>query len=459
MQSPPTQHFQAPSFAMSNQPTQAPLDPQLIQWKVGTNQGPRKDNQDTAIATAPGYPAIQNKGILLVLCDGVGGEEGGHIASLTAANEALLAFYSDARNDLGQSLVSAIEQANAAVQRESQAAPRFARMATTAVLAAVYNGVLWMAHVGDSRGYLFRNGQLSQLTRDHTFANAQVDSGTMTTEQAQRSIYRGTLVRSLGMQGDHTPDVKMEPLQPGDRVLLCSDGLHGVVNSEQITRILQSQPDAQQAVNQLISTALTNQTSDNVSVIVLNYGEMAKTAFAPAATGGRPAWMIPAMIVAAVIVLGAIGLGLSGVLGGGGNVPPTPTVAAVATSAPVAPTSVPAAVASPTSPPATTASAAPTTQAITSTSSAEATAVPNEVPPTVTETPTGVATSTLVPTPTNTPTPRPTRTPTRTPTPTDTPVPTPVPVQPTQAPSGGGDGGGGGGGSQPQPPATNAPPP
>lgn len=438
MQTQTTQQFPVPPMAT------APVVPlQSIQWKAGSNQGPRKDNQDCALVVPAGHPAIASKGILLVMCDGVGGEEGGHIASNTAAGEALQVYYNDAAtNNLSQSLVGAIERANAAVQRESATNPRYARMATTIVLAAVHNGLLHMAHVGDSRGYLFRNGQLVQLTRDHTFANAQVDSGGMTAEQAQRSIYRGTLVRSLGMIGDHTPDVKVEQLQSGDRVLLCSDGLHGVVPAEQIARILAGSADPQQTINQLIGAAIANQTGDNVSAVVLNYG--APQAVAAPLGAGRPKWLIPAMIAAVALVLVMAGVVLSGALGGGAKATPTLTAAPTAPIAQA--TQAVGAAVTPTLAVATTVVPSASTPLV-------ATAVPTDAQPTATV-PAGQPTVTLAPLPTNTPTPRPTNTPkpTNTPVPTDTPAPTVAPPPTVASPSQNNGGGGGGSPQEPQPP-------
>ena len=392
MQNPPTQRFTESMLAAVN----PAIGPHAMQWKVGTNQGPRKDNQDCAIAAAPGFPAIQSKGVLLVMCDGVGGEEGGHIASQAAANEAMHAYYNDGNADIGLSLIGAIERANAAVQRESAANPRFARMATTVVLAAVHNGLLHVAHVGDSRAYLLRNGQLIQLTHDHTFANAQVASGGMTQEQAQRSIYRGTLVRSLGMLGDHTPDGHVEQLTLGDRVLLCSDGLHGSVPGQQIVRILNDNPDAGAAVSQLIGAAISNQTADNVSAIVLNYGEVARTAVA-AAAGGRPKLLIPVVAVA-VLALFAAGIVLSGVLKGGSIATPTPASTSTAPTPPtatalaLAPAAEPTtaateAVPAPVATAAPQATTAPTVAVTSATTAAPATEVPAQAPPTATETP------------------------------------------------------------------------
>jgi len=476
MPNPPTQQL-THATVMALNPA---VSVRAMRWKAGSNKGPRQDNQDCALVPPPEFAAIQTKGVLLVLCDGVGGEEGGHLASQAAAHEAQQTFYNDTYSDTLQSLLSAIARANASVQRESNSQPRFARMGTTAVFAAVYNGVLYVAHVGDSRAYLLRSGQLVQLTRDHTFANAQIDSGGMTVEQAQRSIYRGTLVRSLGMLGDHTPDTHVEKLTPGDRVLLCSDGLHGAVSSQQITRILNDTPDTGVAVAQLLSAALANQTPDNVSAIVLNYGEVARTPVTSATAaipGGRkPKLLIPAVIAIAILALFAGLIVASGLLKNSGGVSTSVVTATAPAPAQAVATATPTTGITPQGARATTATApaavrgmstgtptvsrtlaAPTS--VTPGTAPSATEMPDSTSVTDTPTPESAATSTLVPTPSNTPTPKPTRTPT--PLPTETTLPTlapsavpptntPAPPPPQQSGGGGGNkGGGGGGGGKP----------
>jgi protein phosphatase len=452
----PTQNLQSPNSPLA-QPESASIGLSLSQlaWKTGTNQGPRKDNQDCVLAAPPQSPNLAAKGVLLVVCDGVGGEDGGHIAANTAAHEAMRAYYEEPATDPLQAIQIAIDRAQLAVQAEATKTPRFGSMATTIVLVAIHNNYLHVGHVGDSRAYIFRGGQLAQLTRDHTFVNAQLESGSMTLEQAQRSIYKSTLVRSLGAKGNHTADYRTEVLQPGDRVLLCSDGLHGVVRDEQIATLLSLHPHPNNAVNHLIGAAVANQTGDNVSVALLSYGTPAPAtqtsarAAAPTtqvARPSRPGWLVP---LGVVLGLGAVALFAFGVLQNGRTVTPTPTVAAtpapaggaVVSSATQPPTTAPVA-ATPTMP-----SAGATIESATPTPAATQAPQASATQPTA-----GEPTATLLPTPTQTPTPRPipTRPPaTRTsvavvPT-VDVSKPTAEAVQPTSPP--------------PQPEQPTSPPP
>ena len=435
--SPSTQSLRSPLAAQESNANAVPLA--QLTWKTGTNQGPRKENQDCVLAVVPQNPQIASKGVLMLVCDGVGGEEGGHIAANAAGNEAMRAYYEEPAADPLQAIQIAIERAQLAVHGEATSQPRFGNMATTIVMAAICNDRLFLGHVGDSRAYIFRNGQLAQLTRDHTFVNAQVESGGMTVEQAKRSIYKSTLVRSLGARGNHIPDFRTELLQPGDRVLLCSDGLYGVVEDEQIAQLLSQHIHPNMAVNNLIGAAIANQTGDNVSVAVLGYGSptaaMNTSTLSPSSTASaarQTSKGLPLLaIVAGLVGLSAIGLLAFGVLRGSRDVTPTPTMPAAGVVSISAPTQAPAA--SPTTvervPAAATSEAtvppAPTAESVATPLAPVASATQATVEP-------DKPTSTIVP-PTVTPTPAPTKPPpTRTPRP---PATTQVIVVATVAPA------------------------
>ena len=174
-------------------------------WKDATDPGPRPDNQDRVLTTQPGDPLIDKRGVVLVVCDGVGGELGGRDASEAAATVARSAYYSVPGDDPGAWLVGAISEAHKAV-KERAVATGFTGMATTIVMAAVHGGRLYMAHVGDSRAYLLRNGRLEALTRDHSWVNEQ--AGMFGSEREMReSNMRNVITRSLGSAPNNTPEV------------------------------------------------------------------------------------------------------------------------------------------------------------------------------------------------------------------------------------------------------------
>lgn len=400
---------------------------QPTEWGEYTDQGPREDNQDRVLSVNRDNPRIARKGVLLIVCDGVGGEEGGQIASQTASLTAYDAYYNDQTDeDIEAALRQAVHQANLAVKARAAANPKQKTMATTIVMTVVAGDKLRVAHVGDSRAYLVRRGAIQQLSNDHNWVSERMRDGSMTREQAKTSTFKTTLTRSLGGSNRNEPDISAEiPLLPGDRVMLCSDGVHGSVSESEMLHILGRVADPNKASEELVATAKANKTSDNVTAAVLNYGAPA-IAGAGGNIGGRK--ILP-LLISAVALL--VGLGVVAWVVMGGSVrstvgsTPTPTytitiAGRTAVTTTLAPTAITATIAPI---PITTSSVATTT--ITSTVAASA-ATPTIGTPTPVE-----ATSTLAPTapPTNTPKP-----PTRTPIPTRTPVPSVTPIRPTDAP-------------------------
>lgn len=196
-------------------------------------------NQDSVNVTPRNDPkwqsAITQKGVLLVVCDGVGGEAGGEVASSVAAQAALGGYYNTPGNDPRAWLDGAVKAANAAVDAERKRTPKLQSMASTFVAAAVYQGMVYSAWVGDSRAYVVsRGGKIAPITADHSFVAEQVRNKLMTNEEAEMSTMKNYILRSLGSAGNTTPEFSRQPLNEGDRVVLCSDGLHGVARDPQI---------------------------------------------------------------------------------------------------------------------------------------------------------------------------------------------------------------------------------
>jgi protein phosphatase len=231
----------------------------LVDWDARTDKGGREDNQD-AVRTVPrNHAGIAQRGWLLVVCDGVGGEAGGHLASTKAADAALQAYYEEGHGDAPRVwLDAAAKRAHLAVLREATTDSALRRMSTTLVAVAVVNGKAYVAHVGDSRAYLVRNGSLIQLTRDHK-------------NEATNSI-----TRSLGAGANHDAEFLAEPvtLTEGDRLLLCSDGVYSAVDEATLVDVLARHPRAIDAANALLTTSVQRRTDDNVTAAVLNFGEV-----------------------------------------------------------------------------------------------------------------------------------------------------------------------------------------
>ena len=210
---------------------------------------------------------------VLAVADGLGGHQGGEVAS-AAAVEPLAALDGREFADPGEAaaaLAAAIREANAAILDRAVGDPDLWGMGTTVTAAAVAGGRhLQLAHVGDSRAYLLRDGVLEQLTTDHTVVAELVRQGRLTPEQAAIHPERSILTRAVGLDPRipvDTPDPV--ELRPGDQVLLCSDGLTEAVDDDQIAELLSSAADGEEACRSLIDAANTAGGPDNITVVLL----------------------------------------------------------------------------------------------------------------------------------------------------------------------------------------------
>lgn len=249
----------------------------------------RDENQDTFVIAdlASGRmssPCVRTEvsvcrpGMLAVVCDGMGGPPAGDVAAEVAAAtiKAELAGAGPALVSApGPTLKSALEGANRAILAEANAHPEDKGMGTTCTAAVFGLDHLSLAQVGDSRAYLLRGGRLELLTRDQTMASQLVEAGVLRPDQVEHFPYRHVLVQALGTTGRVQPVITDVPLQEGDRVLLCSDGLHGPVSDDSIASILKTAPDDPAAAAQaLIAAALASGGPDNVTVVVADCGPL-----------------------------------------------------------------------------------------------------------------------------------------------------------------------------------------
>lgn len=210
---------------------------------------------------------------VFAVADGMGGHLAGEVASAAALEpiEALDGEVFASSTDAATALANAVTAANTHVMSLATKNPQFRGMGTT-LTAVLAEGVrLHVAHVGDSRAYLLRNDTLSQLTIDHTLVQQLIDDGQITAEEAVKHPQRSVITRALGIAPDVEVDTLTVTLAPGDTVLLCSDGLTGVVDDDTIIRTLMSAASPTQAIDTLIATANANGGPDNVTVLVLTY--------------------------------------------------------------------------------------------------------------------------------------------------------------------------------------------
>lgn len=206
---------------------------------------------------------------LLVLADGMGGPAGGDIASSVAV--AHLAVLDDAHgaDDLLDLLREAVGAAHLELVERSEADPDLAGLGTTCIAILRSGNKLAMVHIGDSRAYLLRDGALTQVTTDHTFVQFLVSTGRLTPEQAERHPQRNVILRALGdTEGEVQLDESLREALPGDRWLLASDGLFGVVSDETIAETVRSVKDPGACAEELIALALRAGGPDNITCVV-----------------------------------------------------------------------------------------------------------------------------------------------------------------------------------------------
>jgi protein phosphatase len=233
----------------------------------------RSDNQDS------GYAGKH----LFVVADGMGGHAGGDVASAIAAKRIAEVdkLYTSA-NDAEFALQSALLAANSLIAETVFDHIELTGMGTTVSGLLRVGDKVALAHIGDSRIYLFRDGKLEQISKDHTFVQRLVDSGRITPEEAAVHPRRAVLMRVLG-DVDAAPELDTTVLdtRPGDRWLLCSDGLSSYVTDDKMAAILASTPDALDAADLLVKESLDQGAPDNVTVILVDVDESPESAHVP----------------------------------------------------------------------------------------------------------------------------------------------------------------------------------
>jgi len=223
---------------------------------------------------------------LFVVADGMGGHAAGEVASKIAVDsiQEFIRFtnddkditwpyeYDETLSLAGNRLKTAIQSAHAKVLEATSQKKEFQGMATTVVSILVTDSKAEVAHVGDSRAYLVREEKLIQLTSDHSWVNEQLRTGAITSAQARNHPYRNIVTRALGGPNPVDVDVTEEPMQDGDIVLLCSDGLNTMIVDDEILEIInRNKEDLDAACQELISTANQNGGEDNVTAILVKY--------------------------------------------------------------------------------------------------------------------------------------------------------------------------------------------
>jgi PPM family protein phosphatase len=204
---------------------------------------------------------------LLALADGIGGMPAGELASDIAVRTLAMLDDAPSTEDALTALRRAAEAANREILQVSESDPANDGMGTTATAVLLSGDQLALLHVGDSRAYLHRHGELSRLTKDDTFVQSLVDQGLLSPEEARHHPRRSVVTQAL--QGlEYEPTLTLQPAQLGDRLLLCSDGLSDVVRDDTIGHALGRYPDRTQCAEQLVKLALDAGSTDNITVVV-----------------------------------------------------------------------------------------------------------------------------------------------------------------------------------------------
>ncbi|MCS7189570.1 MAG: Stp1/IreP family PP2C-type Ser/Thr phosphatase [Bacteroidia bacterium] len=213
-------------------------------------------------------------GSLWMVCDGMGGHAAGEKAAELAI-QAVVEFFSHTTEPLTPSLLleKALHEANEAIYKIAQLHPEYRRMGTTCVMALYQSGYLHYAHVGDSRLYLYRQGQLYQKTLDHSYVQFLVSQGLLTPEEAELHPRRHVILRALGLSSRPEPEVASTPIevQRGDLVLLCSDGLNNMLHDAEIAAILAKSSPVSAKAQELILAANEAGGVDNISVALVEF--------------------------------------------------------------------------------------------------------------------------------------------------------------------------------------------
>lgn len=239
------------------------------EFASATHAGRVRTNNEDAIA-------VDLIAQLALLADGMGGYNAGEVASemaVAGVRTEMMRWLARAgvqpdSGNLRLAMEKCVDKVNRAILSAAEDEPDYAGMGTTLVLGVFQGPRLMLGHIGDSRCYRLRSGELAQLTRDHSWLQEQMDSGRMTPEQAATSVSRSLLTRAMGVEEWAELEINEFEVQPDDLYLMCSDGLSEMLSDHQILALLENQTRLQEQVAQLIEAANANGGRDNISVIL-----------------------------------------------------------------------------------------------------------------------------------------------------------------------------------------------
>lgn len=219
---------------------------------------------------------------LFVVCDGMGGHAGGEVASAIAVHSLEEAFTTmswehepgiDIEKLTTEHMKVMVQLAGKKIFETAQKERRYRGMGTTCLAVYVQDNIAYVAHVGDSRGYLIRDHSIEQLTEDHSLVNERIRAGMMTVEEAKNHRLKNVITRSLGFENEVKVDVQTLELKKGDIILLCSDGLSNLVDAKEMGTVVIENP-LQKSAQMLIQMACDGGGDDNITVVLLRVDEV-----------------------------------------------------------------------------------------------------------------------------------------------------------------------------------------
>lgn len=255
--------------------TSFPLDGMRVRFAGETNVGMKRAHNEDSL-----HLPVDER--LAIVADGMGGHASGEVASQMAVETVVEYFRATAdeqtltwpfkidrgsRSDVNR-LVIGIKLANQKIHEQAQRDPNCKGMGTTIVSTLFLDDKIVIAHVGDSRVYRLRDGEIEQITEDHSLINDYIKMKRMTAEEAENWPHKNVIVRALGMKENVQVDIHTEAPRLGDCYLLCSDGLSGMVSDERIRDLVQGEPDLDRASEKLIAAANAAGGIDNITVVL-----------------------------------------------------------------------------------------------------------------------------------------------------------------------------------------------
>lgn len=240
----------------------------MVDLGFKTDKGVKRSNNEDAFF-------ILRKESVFIVADGVGGNRSGEIASRTAVNE--VAQYIEEGTDKSMSdeaiLREAVDRANYRVYDLAQRYEENQGMATTMVIALMHGKNMYIANVGDSRAYLYRKGELKQISVDHTYVNELVKAGVISADEAKHHVDKNMITKAVGAENVISPDIFKIKIKEGDCILLCTDGLYGELSDAEIKRAFDKNMSMTDTVNLLVDAANENGGGDNITAICIRVME------------------------------------------------------------------------------------------------------------------------------------------------------------------------------------------